>query len=408
MEDILYRYNPWWEDKYVLEGMIERRNLLELMKKYFSLPQIVFLTGLRRIGKTTLLKLFIKYLIDKQGIDPKRVFYVSMDDYLLAKKSILELVEGFRGIHRIAFKEKVFLFFDEITYKDNFELQLKNLYDSHNVKIYVSSSSASAFKSKKAYLTGRNIIIEALPLDFEEYLEFRGIVISKADTQLAKRYFEDYLGIGGIPEYVLHRDMDCLRELVDDIIYRDIVAFYGVKNPNILKEFFVLLMERSGKQVSINKMANILNISPDTVKRYLQMFSDTYLIYLIPRCGKTNERILSPKKVYAPDLGIKTLFSGFRDKGSLFETYVYLKIKHYDPCYVYEKATEIDFLTKNNTLIEVKYGGEMTGKQFTLFNTFKADKRIIIRDIQDVDDYDYGSSRIMVHKIGFKDCNVFN
>ncbi|MEW6618012.1 MAG: ATP-binding protein [bacterium] len=387
MEDILYRYNPWWEDKYVLEGIIERTTLLELMEKYFSLPQIVFLTGLRRIGKTTLLKLFIRYLIDKEDIDPKRIFYMSMDDYLLAKKSILEMVEEFRGIHKISFKEKIFLFFDEITYKDNFELQLKNLYDSHNVKIYVSSSSASVFKSKKAYLTGRNMIIEALPLDFKEYLQFRGINISKADEQLVRRHFEDYLGTGGLPEYVLHGDMDYLRELVDDIIYKDITAFYGIKNPNILKEFFVLLMERVGKQVSINKMANILNISPDTAKRYLVMFQDTYLIYLVSRCGKTNERILSPKKVYASDLGIKTLFSGLRDKGSLFENYVYLKIKHCNPCYVYEKATEIDFLTQNNTLIEVKYGSEMTDKQLNLFNIFKADKKVVIRDVQDVEKF---------------------
>lgn len=72
-------------------------------------------------------------------------------------------------------------------------------------------------------------------------------------------------------------------------------------------------MERSGKQVSINKIASILKISTETSKRYLQYFADTYLIYLIERKGKTNEKLLSPKKVYATDIGIRSFFTGFRD-----------------------------------------------------------------------------------------------
>ena len=387
MEEILYRYNPWWEEKYTAEGIIPRPELTELLIKHISSSQIVFLTGLRRVGKTTLLKLFIQHLIDQQNINPARIFYVSLDDYLLSDKTILELVEEFRSIQKISFKEKVYLFLDEIAYKENFELQLKNLYDSQNVKIYVSSSSASVLKSKKAYLTGRNVIIEILPLDFKEYLRFKKITIAKSDMHLRERYFEDYLRSGGIPEYVLRSDIDYLRELVDDIIYKDITAFYNIRNPNILKEYFLLLMERAGKPVSINKIANILSISPDTAKRYLQMFADTYLIYLVTRCGKTNERILSPKKVYAADLGIRTLFTGFRDKESLFENYVYLRIKHRNPCYVYEDASELDFFTSDKTLLEVKYHSEMTKKQTSIFNEFKANKKVVVKNLQDLEKF---------------------
>jgi hypothetical protein len=385
MEEILYRYNPWWEAKFSLPGIIERPAILNLMKKHFASSQIVFLTGLRRVGKTTLFKLFIKHLIEKEKINPSRIFYVSLDDYLLAKKSILEIVEEFRKTQKIRFREKVFLFLDEIGYRENFELQLKNLYDSQNVKIYASSSSATVMRSKKSYLTGRNIIVEVLPLDFKEYLKFKNITITKEDKHLIEKYFEDYLSIGGIPEYVLHQDIDYLKELVDDIIYKDIAAFYGIRNPNILKDFFVLLMERAGKQVSINKLANILNISPDTVKRYLGMFADTYLIYLVQRYGKTNERLLAPRKIYAADLGIRTLFTGLRDKGSLFENYVYLKIKSYDPYYIYKESTEIDFFIKNKALIEVKYRGNMTRKQEILFKKLKANRKISISNVQDLD-----------------------
>lgn len=384
MDERLYRYNPWWEGDFELPGIILRQSILDVLLKYFQTKDIIILTGLRRVGKTTILKLFIKELIKAKGIDPRYIFYISLDDYLLAKKSILEIVEEYRKLQRIRFKERIFLFFDEIAYKEDFEIQLKNLYDSQNVKIYASSSSASVIKSKKPYLTGRGVILEILPLDFSEYLKFKNISLSKADEHLLEKYFEDYLTIGGLPEYVLRGDIEYLKELVDDIIYKDISAFHNIKNPHVLKDLFLLLMERAGKAVSINKIANILKISPDTARRHLEMFADTFLIYLMPRCGRTNERILSPKKIYAADLGIRNLFTGFRDKGSLFENYVYLKIKNRNPCYIYEDAIEIDFMTMDRTLIEVKYMGDMTEKQKSLFEKIEAKKRIVIRGIKDI------------------------
>jgi hypothetical protein len=144
-------------------------------------------------------------------------------------------------------------------------------------------------------------------------------------------------------------------------------------------------MERAGKIGSINKIAHILKIAPDTAKRYLEMFADTYLFHLVSRCGKTNVTILAPKKVYAADLGVRTLYTGFRDIGSLFENYVYLRIKHLNPCYVYEEGSEIDFLTSEKTLIEVKYHSQMTKKQQDLFNSYPAKERVIITGIKDLE-----------------------
>ena len=187
-----------------------------------------------------------------------------------------------------------------------------------------------------------------------------------------------------MPEYVLTGNIEYLKELVDDILQKDIAAFYGVKDVQILKDFFLLLMERSGKAVSINKIAKILGISPDSAKRYLRMFADSYLIFLLPRFGKTNERLLSAKKIYAADLGIRSYFTGFCDKGSLFENYVYLKIKKHNPFYVYQRKNEIDFFTENKVLIEVKYNSEMNEGQQKLFKNIKANKKIVIKNIFDL------------------------
>ncbi len=113
------------------------------------------------------------------------------------------------------------------------------------------------------------------------------------------------------------------------------------------------------------------------------MFEETYLSYLVPRHGKLNERLLSPKKNYAADLGIRNLLTGFRDKGALFENYVYLTIKHLEPRSIYQNGIELDFFTKNKMLIEVKYGGELASKQKELFE--KTEKKLTIDNIHDVE-----------------------
>lgn len=384
MEELLYRYNPWWEGNFVLQDIKERK-ILERMKRAFSTKDIVFLTGLRRVGKTTLMKSMIHFLIQEKNIDSKRIFYVSLDDYTLSKISLIDLLDTVRKLHRMSFDDKLFLFLDEVTYQKDFEQQLKNLYDLHQVKIYASSSSASLLRNRKPFLTGRYQLMEVLPLDFQEFLLFRGVQVKKRDRKILEGYFEEFLQTGGIPEFVLRGDIEYLKELVDDILLKDIAAVHQIRHPEILKDFFLLLMERAGKKLSINKIAHILSIAPDTAKRYLQMFEESYLIYLIPRCGKTNERILSAKKIYAADLGIRTLFTGFRDTGAIFENYIYLKIKDRHPCYLYRDKIEIDFFTKDKTLIEAKYQAEMNDQQKALFDKTSAAHKLLIRSVFDAE-----------------------
>jgi predicted AAA+ superfamily ATPase len=386
METVLFRYNPWWTSVFSQPGIIERPSLFREMTDQLKNREIVFLTGLRRIGKTTLMKLLVNHLIHAEGIDPGRIMYVSLDDYLLEKKSILEIIEEFRKIHHLKFNDFIYLFLDEVTYKQDFEVQLKNLYDNHSVKVFASSSGSSLLKNSKAYLTGRSRLVEVPPLVFSEYLEFKDILINPEDDHLSERYFEDFLQTGGIPEFVLNSETRYLQDLVDDIIYKDIAAMHGIRDIRTLKDYFLLLMERSGKVLSINKIASILSISPDTAKRYFDLFAGTYLIHTVDRYGKTNERILAPRKVYAADTGIRTFFTGFRDKGSLFENYVYLQLRKYHPEYIYQDGIEIDFLLERKTLIEVKFHQEeLSPKQKALYDSFPAGEKMTIRSYKELD-----------------------
>jgi len=282
--------------------------------------------------------------------------------------------------------EKVFFFFDEIAHKEKFHQQLKNLYDRQNVKIYASSSSSSILKDKKAYLTGREFILEVLPLDFHEYLEFKKISVKKRDQQLLETYFKEFLQTGGIPEYVLYRQREYLQNLVDDIIYKDIIAYHNIRNHKVVKDLFKILMGNVGGPVSVYKISNTLKTSSETISRYLQLLEEAYLIYLVPRFGSTNQMIVSPKKIYAADIGIRNLFTGFIRKGSAFENYVYLKVKDSEPVYVLENQVEIDFYLNNHVLVEVKFEEDIKDRQKEFFDQFKAKHKRVIRGYQDLDE----------------------
>ncbi|MEA2012797.1 MAG: ATP-binding protein [Verrucomicrobiota bacterium] len=382
---LYYRYNPWWDGNFSLDGIIERPKLLSNTVKLLDSKDIILLTGLRRVGKTTLMRMLISYLIVKVEIASKYIFYLSMDDYSLKDKTLAEIIDEYRKIHKIKFAEKIYLFLDEITALRDYEIQLKNFYDTQNVKIIASSSSASILRERKAHMTGRHRFIEVPPLDFEEYLFFKDISIKPADRGLLESYFEDYMKTGGMPEHVLTGEIEYLKNLVDDIIYKDIAAVNGIKNLRLLKDFFLILMERAGKPLSINKMARILDISPDTSKRYLSLFENTFLINLIPKSGKLNVRLKSQKKLYVADLGIRVLFTGYRDIGSLFENYVYNLVKKQNPEYLVEDGIEIDFLTEEKILIEVKYNDSLRPEQQKLFDSFPAKEKIIIGNVYDLE-----------------------
>ncbi|MGE4419324.1 MAG: ATP-binding protein [Sulfurimonas sp.] len=377
MEEIFYRSNPWWEEDYIFEG--KKRNLyLKEIENYFLSKDIIFLTGLRRVGKTSILKSFISELLHVKKISPKDIFYISLDLLALEKLSITEILQEYRKLYKIASNQKIYLFLDEVTSKEHYSQELKNIYDLEDVKIFASSSSASILRDKNAYLTGRQRVIEVMPLNFEEYLEFKELKIKKSDEYLLESYFEEYMSDGGMPEYVLNGDISYLQNLIDNIIYKDIIAYHNIKNEQAVRDFYKLLMERSGKQLSLNKIANILEIGVDSAKRYLAYFEDTYLIYTIEKYGKLNERLKNPKKIYAGDVGLKNIVTGFRDKGAIFENLVFLKIKNLRPSYFYEGGIELDFMTQNKTLIEVKYKSTLNEKQQKLFDETKADKKIVI------------------------------
>jgi len=376
MEEIFYEFNPWWEEKYKLIG-IKRDKYLSFLEQNLYNKDVILLTGLRRVGKSTLLKQLIFSLINNHNIDPKKICYLSLDSFSFKDKSISDLVREFRKIHNLKINEKIYLFFDEVAYKDSFKEELKNLYDLGNSKIFATSSSASKLIDKKALLTGRSRTLEVEPLDFQEFLLFKNYNPKKSEKYLLEKYFEEYMEYGGMPEYVLTRDPEYIINLTTNIIYKDIIAKYNLRDNDAIENLFKLLCERVGKPVSYNKLGNVLGISKNSVKSYIDYFKEAYLFYIIEKDSKSlNERITDNKKIYCADVGIKNVVTGFRDLGSIYENLVFLKIKGNNPRFVREDGIEIDFKYKD-TLIEAKYNQEIKDKQKELFDSIKIKNKIL-------------------------------
>lgn len=388
LEPIFSRFNPWWQEKYEAPGIV-RETYLQLLFKEAKDKNITFVTGLRRAGKTTLLKQLIQRLI-KTSINPESLFFLSLDHSALSSISVLDLVEKYRQMHGLSFKDKIYLFFDEVQYHDNFEKDFKILHDHENVKIFASGSNSLILKDKKAFLTGRNKNIVINPLSFEEYLLFRGISANLSEKQLLNHYFEEYLEYGGMPEYVLTKDPDKVTSLVNNIIYKDIVGKHNLKNTQKIEELFLLLCERVGKRLTYNKLANILNLDTETVSSYISYFEEAFLIYQVNRYASSlNEIVHSPKKIYISDNGIKNVFVGFKDKGALMENLVFLKIKDKRVSYYYENEREIDFMVeipreKRTIAIEVKYKEKVDEEELESFRTSRFKEKILIQNFDDL------------------------
>ncbi len=165
----LFKFNPWWEKEFS-PSFINREKYLKILEKYLANPDIILITGLRRVGKTSLMKLLISRLL--KTVESKFILYVSLDSIALEPFKINEILRAYRKIFRLSLDERIYLFFDEVGVRENIHRELKNLYDSENVKIYASSSSASILQDTGAFLIGRSRIVEVMPLDFQEFLLF--------------------------------------------------------------------------------------------------------------------------------------------------------------------------------------------------------------------------------------------
>ena len=366
MEEILWSMNPWWTTATVPERLhgFERREYLDLLEKVLG-KKVVIVMGPRRSGKTTLMMQLISGLL-KRGASSKKILYVEMDHPLIG--SIDAVVDKFREIHGIKRNDEIYLFLDEIQYIDDWGRWVKGLYDIENVNIVVSGSSTTILRPEIAtYLTGRNHRIDVWPLSFREYVDFRGIP-ERNESYLYSRYLEDYMLTGGYPEAVLETESTLrnmfLRSYFEDMIDRDVVRVYGVREVKALRELAAHVIENSAQVLSLNKLSKILKVPLSSLSKYMSFLESAYLFFPVEyHSGSINERKYNPKKYYTIDTGLKHALTGKKNLGAMAENVLYLHLhRRYRDVYYWKDKHEVDFvLKKGQKLIECKYHDQIDG-----------------------------------------------
>lgn len=296
------------------------------------------ITGIRRCGKSTLVQQLMRRCSDES-------LYVNFDTPNLFDFQI----EDFRVLDEVIEERKAkWLFFDEIQLVKGWEVYVRSkLEQGFNVMV-TGSNSTMLSKELGTRLTGRHIDYALYPFSYTEFLGFTKQMAS-VETM------EKYLDCGGFPEYVQFGDARILTDLISDILYRDILVRYNIKDESAMKSLFVFLMGNIGNLTSANKLVNAIGVkSSATVAAYFSYLENSYLVRFMPKFSYSYKtQMLNPKKVYSIDLGLHKVSSPsfLQDRGHKLENEVYLELlrKGYELYYYSENGHECDFVAcKNN------------------------------------------------------------
>lgn len=316
--------------------------------------EIIDLVGPRRSGKSSILKLIIQSL-NLNG----NFLFINFEDPFFVGNNEPQILEEIIAVFKEYFNPKLkYIFFDEIQEIAHWERILRKLRDAENFKIFITGSSSKLLsKEASSLLTGRHLSYQAFPLSFQEFLSFRQITLSgKKDFILKEKTilksFEEYTSIGGFPEIVLTKNQELLKTYFFDILQRDIIRRYDIREKEILEKIAVYYLSNAGKIISIESLKNSFGVSFALASLYLEYLKEAFLIFELPQFAYSLKRQSKAlKKIYSVDAGISNAAS-FRfseDKGRILENVVFLELKRRGGEIYYYKTKnnlEADFLVK--------------------------------------------------------------
>jgi len=309
-----------------------------------SARQAVVISGIRRTGKSTLLRLIIQ--------DIGSYNYFNFEDSRATNFEINDF-ERLYDLQTELNPECQFYFFDEIQNIPNWERFVRTLLD-RNKKVFITGSNASLLSSELGTkLTGRHLKYELFPFSFSEMLDFKNLPANL-------KSFENYMFNGGFPEFLLAYDIKILQELFKDILYRDIFVRYSIRNTQVLKNLAFYLISNIGKEFSYNKLKKHFELgSVNTVITFIEYLEDSYLIFTIPKFDYSyKKQLANPKKIYAIDTGLimSNSVSFSKDLGRILENIVFLHLKRRGKeIYYFKEKNECDFVVKSYEKITEAY-----------------------------------------------------
>lgn len=315
IRDVLPERNPWWTGPFSPE--FKERELHRELDKYMALPQMIALTGLRRVGKTTLmLKLADDWM--RAGNDPQSVLYFSFDEHRDA--SLRELVRAYEEEARADLSSgRHLLLLDEVQKLRGWEDQLKALYDTHKgrAKVVVSGSESLFIrKGSRESLAGRMFDFRMEPLTFREYLAFTRVEpapVAPPERMLAAA-LDGLVLTQGFPELVGVADRDIVRKylregIVEKAVYRDIPSIYNVRDASALESLLDIIMEEPGQLVRLDELSGTLGLSRPTLSSYLSYLEGSFLVRKLYNYSRNRRKAERKLKKYYPTIASVDLLS---------------------------------------------------------------------------------------------------
>lgn len=387
-------FNDWWITKKVKESLLKpyKRPLFNEILRYLDDRQILLVTGLRRVGKTTLFYQLIQELLNK-GVEPTKILYFSFDE---ESANIDDLLKTYREkVLKAEFENtKIYIFLDEIQKTKDWQNKLKIYYDIYpELKFFISgSASVSLQKKAKESLAGRIYDFILLPLSFDEFLDLRGVKVELEKIELYRDkilpHFFDYLRKGGFPEITHEEDDEKIRSyiknsVIERIIYRDLPVEFGLKDIELLNILIRMIAENPGMILNYDNLSRDLKRSKTTIINYISYLEYAMILKLVYNYRKgfvTSSRKM--RKIYLTNVSISfALVPGFYTEKFLEKAVENLVINKLNAKNYYRNNYEIDAVIKTSKGIlpvEVKYGKTETKKILKFLEDFNLKEALVV------------------------------
>jgi predicted AAA+ superfamily ATPase len=309
-----------------------RRDLLDEID--VNVPHAVIISGIRRCGKSTLLK----QLMHKAGecnffnFEDNRAGGFDLNDFEKLDRVFDELHPGMDCYY-----------FDEIQVVPEWERFARGKLDRGKKFVITGSNASLLSRELGTKLTGRHLTYELFPFSYPEALRMRGRSPSLST-------FNEYVERGGFPEHIISGTQDILQQLFRDIIARDVVVRYGLRNVTVVRNLASYLLSNVGSEFSYSKLAKMFGITTKSIAEYVSYFEDSYMLFTVPMFSYSYRKtVVNPKKIYAIDPGfVKANTVSYTDNnGSLLENIVFLQLRRThksDSIFYYKGKRECDFI----------------------------------------------------------------
>ncbi len=308
---LIYEYNPHISGK-ESEVLEYKRCLYSELESWLDKKQIMAIVGLRRTGKTTIMRQLMANL-------GKDTAFFSFDEEESQEKEVLVYVIDFFLNN---FQSK-YIFLDEVHYVKDWQGVLKRFYDTKSVKFIISGSESLELKRAKESLAGRIVTFTLPPLSFQEFIEMKGKTMDMLDlkgsfeTKMKKVYtrlitdkeffeseFLDYVYKGAFPEMIHEKDDKIIRKYVSEIVvskilFRDIPNIFNIRRKKLLSEIMCYVSSNSSNLFEIKNLCNIFNADYETISNYLFYLQSSFLIKISENySGSMAKRLRRNKKIY--------------------------------------------------------------------------------------------------------------